>query len=582
MKKFLSVILVAMLCLGVAGLVACKGPASKPSTVEYKVTVAVEDGTLLSGVEVRFYSNSRLQAVAQTGADGVAKVELKAGEYVVDVRNFANTFELDTEKTYKVTESETEIEIKLLIKTNDISYKIEVQSFAGTPLNGIGVSVYQGAELLKQGKTIDGSVTFKLPSAIYDVKLTDIPVGYYEDEENAVYKTNYTGGLDLPGGETAIKLKTALIEDDIPADLVYGLGSVMYDFSIRLPSGSDFVLSEALEQYKAVYINFWATWCGPCVGEFPHIQKAYEQYSDDVYFLAVSISDANSAVNKFKQDNGYTFAMCADNGLSAHFDLSAGIPQTFVIDRYAVIAEYHFGSFADVYEVVNSFEKLSSDEYVPDPVLPPSEDEGEGEIELVKPTYTMPSSAEIQAAINGTGYTFGYYPEMDEYSWPWLIGEDADGKYIYTSNKLVSYSYAIVYSTITVSANQVIAFDYKVSTEGGADTFYVQIDGVLTMEASGLGQGWKTCYAFVADERVSGPQTHELSLTYLKDGGVSEGEDTVYVRNMRVIDVQTVAEEGASIDIRRYAAKGAVKNAEGEITSFKEYITPVYNEDDGY
>ena len=94
----------------------------------------IEDGALLSGVEVRFYSNSRLQAVAQTGADGIAKVELKAGEYVVDVRNFANTFELDTEKTYKVTESETEIEIKLLIKTNDIKYNHAFADFPGAKI----------------------------------------------------------------------------------------------------------------------------------------------------------------------------------------------------------------------------------------------------------------------------------------------------------------------------------------------------------------------------------------------------------------------------------------------------------------
>jgi thiol-disulfide isomerase/thioredoxin len=387
MKKILSVLFMIVFLVGMLGVAACT-PKQPVATVEYKVSVVVEDGTVVSGADVRFYSKNKLQAEAKTDANGVAKAQLKAGDYVVSVRNFSSSFELDTTKTYTVSATETELTVTLTIKSTDISYKINVQSFAGTPLTGIGVNIYKDNVLLKSATTVNGTVTFVLPSAIYDVKLSDIPLGYYEDVPGATYKTDYNGNLDL-GGETAIKLKTKLIEEEAPAGHVYSLGSVMHDFSIRLPDGSMFVLSEALDQYKAVYVNFWATWCGPCMGEFPHIQKAYEQYSDDVYFLAISTTDSNSTCAATKSDRGWTFAMCADNGITSHFDLSAGIPQTYVIDRYAVIADYHFGSYADVYEVTASFEKFSSDDYEPDPVLPPEEGGGDEEVELIKPTFVF-------------------------------------------------------------------------------------------------------------------------------------------------------------------------------------------------
>ena len=159
----------------------------------------------------------------------------------------------------------------------------------------------------------------------------------------------------------------------------------------------------------------------------------------------------------------------------------------------------------------------------------------------------MPSSQEIQSAIAGEGYTFGFYPETNEYSWPWLIGEDADGKYVYSSNKLINNSYAIMYSTFSVSEGQVVAFDYKLSTEADLDMFYVQVDGVLTMQSSGNVPEWQTCYAFVCDPLISGTQTHELSFTYLNDEGAASGDDVVMVRNLRIVNEAEIAQNNQSI-----------------------------------
>lgn len=56
------------------------------------------------------------------------------------------------------------------------------------------------------------------------------------------------------------------------------------DFSYKeLSSGKTMSLSDL--KGKPVFINFWATWCPPCVGELPHIEKKYAEYKDKCILL---------------------------------------------------------------------------------------------------------------------------------------------------------------------------------------------------------------------------------------------------------------------------------------------------------
>ena len=69
---------------------------------------------------------------------------------------------------------------------------------------------------------------------------------------------------------------------------VYAVGDTMDDFTITLTDGTDVTLSELLKTHKAVLLNIWATWCGPCRMEFPYMEEAYKQVSDDLAIVAVS------------------------------------------------------------------------------------------------------------------------------------------------------------------------------------------------------------------------------------------------------------------------------------------------------
>ncbi len=83
---------------------------------------------------------------------------------------------------------------------------------------------------------------------------------------------------------------------------------------------------------KPVFLNIWATWCPPCVGELPSIQSLYETYGDKVHFVLLSDEDPEiveefAAKHDYKQLPFYYY-----NTMPADFS-SNSIPTTFVIDR---------------------------------------------------------------------------------------------------------------------------------------------------------------------------------------------------------------------------------------------------------
>jgi peroxiredoxin len=85
---------------------------------------------------------------------------------------------------------------------------------------------------------------------------------------------------------------------------------------------------------KVIFLNFWATWCPPCVGEMPEIQTLYELYKDNPYiqFLLVSNED-NQTVKKFIEKRDYTFPVYTSRYRSPEVFYSQSIPISFLISK---------------------------------------------------------------------------------------------------------------------------------------------------------------------------------------------------------------------------------------------------------
>jgi thiol-disulfide isomerase/thioredoxin len=116
---------------------------------------------------------------------------------------------------------------------------------------------------------------------------------------------------------------------------------------------------------KTIFLNFWATWCGPCVGEMPSIDalaKDPRLKGKSIEFLCVSIDQDGQTVRSFLKgkEMGMTF-LRVENGKIPPVFLSEGIPTTFLISPQGKIAAIEVGA-ADWHEpgVVQLLEKLAS------------------------------------------------------------------------------------------------------------------------------------------------------------------------------------------------------------------------------
>jgi peroxiredoxin len=133
------------------------------------------------------------------------------------------------------------------------------------------------------------------------------------------------------------------------------------DFSFSTENGQAKKLSDL--KGKVVWINFFATWCGPCRQELPHLQKeVYDKLKSNKSFELIILGREHSweEINKFKTDNKYNMPFYPDNGRKV-FSLYAkqNIPRNFIIDKEGkvVVSSTSFTE-KEFEEIVEKVEKL--------------------------------------------------------------------------------------------------------------------------------------------------------------------------------------------------------------------------------
>ena len=114
------------------------------------------------------------------------------------------------------------------------------------------------------------------------------------------------------------------------------------DFELETIDGDTLKLSDF--RGKAVLINFWATWCGPCRVEMPALQSRFESYSLDFVILAVDNDETWEIVSAFVDELGLTFNVLLDPGAVIQ-DLYQirGYPSSIFVDVDGIIRVVHIG-----------------------------------------------------------------------------------------------------------------------------------------------------------------------------------------------------------------------------------------------
>lgn len=112
-------------------------------------------------------------------------------------------------------------------------------------------------------------------------------------------------------------------------ELIY-LKDADYEWYLTDMEGRRHVFSEFKD--KQVFVNFWATWCPPCIAEMPSIQRLYKEYGDSVVFVLASREDRQT-IKRFLEKRKYTFPVYLLQGSVPGIFASRSIPASFLISR---------------------------------------------------------------------------------------------------------------------------------------------------------------------------------------------------------------------------------------------------------
>jgi peroxiredoxin len=118
------------------------------------------------------------------------------------------------------------------------------------------------------------------------------------------------------------------------------------DFTLRDIDGKSMKLSDL--SGSVVVMSFWATWCGPCKEEMPHLEKLYKERKDDgLVVVSISTDDARSAsrVKPYIKKMGYTFRVLLDkeSAVIGSYNPSKTLPYTVVLNREQEIVKVASG-----------------------------------------------------------------------------------------------------------------------------------------------------------------------------------------------------------------------------------------------
>ena len=138
-----------------------------------------------------------------------------------------------------------------------------------------------------------------------------------------------------------LALSFALLHRESPG---VAIGEAAPDFTLSTLTPGSVLLRNYRRQ--VVVLNFWATWCPPCVEETPSLENFAEQMRDQgVTVIGISVDQDRMAVQKFVErfHISYLIALDSDQGVANRYGTSK-FPETYILDRDGRVAEKLIGA----------------------------------------------------------------------------------------------------------------------------------------------------------------------------------------------------------------------------------------------
>ena len=139
----------------------------------------------------------------------------------------------------------------------------------------------------------------------------------------------------------------ALMLSRLPATSPTAVGTLAPDFTLASLDGEPIRLADL--RGRPVIVNFWASWCGPCIEEFPLLRDAAARHeADGLAVVGVVYRDRSEAARDFMERYGGTWPTAMDPGerVAAAYGV-VGPPETYFIDRDGRIAARNIGQITE-------------------------------------------------------------------------------------------------------------------------------------------------------------------------------------------------------------------------------------------
>lgn len=142
-------------------------------------------------------------------------------------------------------------------------------------------------------------------------------------------------------------MKTGLFRPSLeaPAGEVSSVDGAAPHASLVFVDGEGNHLDMAALEGKVVFINFWATWCPPCIAEMPSIDKLYQRFKEheQVAFLIVDVDNKIEESKAFMKDKKLSLPVHVARGKIPSAWLGRSIPTTVILDKKGEMVARHEG-----------------------------------------------------------------------------------------------------------------------------------------------------------------------------------------------------------------------------------------------